>query len=119
MESQWRFSLRQLPEPHRLAHPHCLRLALVSRFLSQFWRACLLKGNGIQGDGTIIVDPYPFESIVETTVKMRKIPDINYGSHSLVYQALEAAEVEEVKWKFVPPAQENRSEILNAETVSL
>jgi hypothetical protein len=72
-----------------------------------------------QGDGTIVVDPYPVKDIVETTVKLRKIPDITYDSHSAVYKAFKDAEVEEVKWKFVPPVQENSSETLNTESVSL
>lgn len=70
-----------------------------------------------QGDGTVVVDPFPFESKVETTVKLRKIPDIKYVSHSEVYKALEEAEYEEVKWTFVPPSVKKGSESLNAESI--
>jgi hypothetical protein len=70
-----------------------------------------------QGDGTIVVDPFPFVSEVETTVKLRKIPDITYDSHSAVYKALEEAEVEEVKWLFVPSAQKKASGSLKDESV--
>lgn len=72
-----------------------------------------------QGDGTIVVDPFPFSSEVETTVKLRKIPDIKYVSHNAVYKALELAEVEEVAWKFIPLKQEKSSEHLNSGIVQL
>jgi hypothetical protein len=55
-----------------------------------------------QGDGTVVVDPFPFDSVVETTVLLRKIPDIRYGSHAEVYQAMEEATLERVIWKFIP-----------------
>ena len=58
-----------------------------------------------RGDGTVVVDPFPFTSEVETTVKLRKIPEIKYASHSAVYKALDDAEYEEVKWTFVPPGK--------------
>lgn len=70
-----------------------------------------------QGDGTIVVDPFPFKSEVETTVKLRKIPDITYGSHSAVYKALEEAEYEEVKWTLIPTKQKHSSETVNTDNV--
>jgi hypothetical protein len=55
-----------------------------------------------QGDGTVIVDPFPFDSVVETTVLLRKIPDIHYSSHEEVFQAMEETTMERVVWKFIP-----------------
>jgi hypothetical protein len=55
-----------------------------------------------QGDGTVVVDPFPFDSEVETTVLLRRIPDVAYGSHEEVYQVMEEAAIERVNWKFIP-----------------
>ncbi|MEH7123526.1 DUF3891 family protein, partial [Bacillus sp. JJ1773] len=55
-----------------------------------------------QGNGTVVIDPFPFDSVVETTVLIRKIPDIRYKSHSEVYKAMEEAEIERVTWKLIP-----------------
>ncbi|AJY76156.1 DUF3891 family protein [Paenibacillus beijingensis] len=62
---------------------------------------CMITIQG-QGDGTVVVDPFPFDDVVETTVLARKIPDIQYGNHKEVYDAMEAAPVEKVVWKFIP-----------------
>ncbi|MED3562915.1 DUF3891 family protein [Bacillus xiapuensis] len=59
-----------------------------------------------QGNGTVTVDPFPFNSEVETTVVLRKIPDIEYESHSAVTKVMEEAEYERITWKLVPPKQE-------------
>lgn len=67
-------------------------------------KGCMITVQG-QGDGTIVVEPFPFDSEVETTVLLRKIPDIRYESHNAVYKALEEAEVERIKWKFIPSKQ--------------
>ncbi|MEH7113309.1 DUF3891 family protein [Neobacillus niacini] len=71
-----------------------------------------------QGDGTIVVDPFPFASHVETTVKQRKIPNVKYATHSEVYKALEEAEYEEVKWTFVPPVEKKTVEQVEFESVN-
>lgn len=62
---------------------------------------CMITVQG-QGDGTVAVDPFPFDSVVETTVLLRKIPDIRYGTHQEVYQAMEEAKMEPVIWKLAP-----------------
>ncbi|QCJ44387.1 DUF3891 family protein [Bacillus sp. S3] len=71
-----------------------------------------------QGNGTVVVDPFPFDSEVETTVVLRKIPDISYESHSAVYKALEEAEFERITWKFVAPKQGDSLNPAAAESVS-
>lgn len=55
-----------------------------------------------QGDGSVAVDPFPFDSVVETTVLRRKIPDARYRSHKEVYEVMEMAETEQIVWKLVP-----------------
>jgi hypothetical protein len=67
-------------------------------------KGCMITVKG-QGNGKVVVEPYPFDSEFETTVLLRKIPDIRYESHHAVYKALEKAEVERVTWKFIPPQQ--------------
>jgi len=64
-------------------------------------QGCMITVQG-QGDGSVTVNPFPFDSEVETTVQVRKIPDIRYGSHEEVYQAVKEAKREEVVWKFIP-----------------
>lgn len=73
-----------------------------------------------QGDGTIVVDPYPFGAEeVETTVLIRKIPDKSYPSHADVFKELEEAEVEKVTWKFISPGERDRTTPAAAESVTL
>jgi hypothetical protein len=62
---------------------------------------CMITVQG-QGDGTVIVDPFPFDSVVETTVSMRKVPDIRYETHEEIFHAMEEATMEPVIWKFIP-----------------
>lgn len=64
-------------------------------------KGCMITVQG-QGNGTVVVDPFPFDRVVETTVHMRRIPDIEYGSHEEAYQAMEAAPMESVAWKLIP-----------------
>lgn len=81
-------------------------------------KGCMITVKG-QGNGSVVIDPFPFDSEVETTVVLRKIPDIRYESHNAVYKALEEAEVERVTWKFIPPQQgQNVKSIANESVIS-
>ncbi|MEH7012820.1 DUF3891 family protein [Neobacillus niacini] len=81
-------------------------------------KGCMITVKG-QGNGSVVIDPFPFDSEVETTVVLRKIPDIRYESHNAVYKALEEAEVERVTWKFIPPQQgQNVKTIANESVIS-
>jgi len=53
------------------------------------------------GNGTVVVEPFPFLDTVETEVICRKIPDIRYRSQEEARRALESAEPERIKWRFV------------------
>ncbi|XID91874.1 DUF3891 family protein [Paenibacillaceae bacterium WGS1546] len=55
-----------------------------------------------KGDGDVVVDPFPFSDIVETEVIVRTIPDVKYRSHAEAKEALDAAPLRKVKWRFVP-----------------
>ncbi|MEC1522798.1 DUF3891 family protein [Neobacillus niacini] len=79
-------------------------------------KGCMITVQG-QGNGTVVVDPFPFDSEVETTVVLRKIPDIRYESHNAVYKALEEAEVERITWKFIPSQQEQNVKTESNESV--
>ncbi|WP_045522120.1 DUF3891 family protein [Neobacillus niacini] len=81
-------------------------------------KGCMITVKG-QGNGSVVIDPFPFDSEVETTVVLRKIPDIRYESHNAVYKALEEAEVERVTWKFIPSQQgQNVKSIANESVIS-
>lgn len=60
-----------------------------------------LTARGI-GNGTVVVDPFPFNDVVETEVVLRRIPDKRYSSQEEVRKILNEAKREVVSWKFVP-----------------
>jgi hypothetical protein len=53
----------------------------------------------LPGDGSVIIDPFPFKDEFETAVKVRKIPDQKYGSHEDLKRKVDDAPFEVVKWK--------------------
>lgn len=67
---------------------------------------CMITVSG-QGDGTVIVHPFPFDAEFETTVLVRKIPDKRYESREEVLQVLEQTKMERVTWKFLRKEEGN------------
>jgi hypothetical protein len=94
--------LSQYVSMHKLDTKNELIMGPVRQTVNS--KGCMITVQG-QGDGTVVVEPFPFDSEVETTVLLRKIPDIRYESHNAVYKALQEAEVERLTWKFIPPKQ--------------
>ncbi|GHH99247.1 DUF3891 family protein [Neobacillus kokaensis] len=97
--------LSQYVSMHKPETTNKLVMGPVRETLESKGRMITVQG---QGNGTVVVEPFPFAGEVETTVVLRKIPDIEYDSHDDVYRAMEKAEYERITWKFVPPADENR-----------
>lgn len=91
--------LSQYVSMHTLETKNQLVMGPIRQALDS--KGCMITVQG-QGDGTVVVDPFPFASVVETTVLLRKIPDIRYGSHEEVVQAMKEATMEQVIWKLIP-----------------
>lgn len=108
--------LSQYVSMHKLDTTDKLILGPVRQTLES--KGTMISVQG-QGNGTVVVDPYPFDSEVETTVLLRKIPDIQYESHHAVYKAMEEAEFEKVTWKFIPQKQGVSAKTLVAESITL
>lgn len=53
----------------------------------------------LPGDGSVIVEPFPFKKEFETSVKVRKLPDKKYESHTDLSQEIANAPLEVIKWK--------------------
>jgi len=54
-----------------------------------------------RGDGTLLVEPFPFAEEFETFVPARKIEDRDYSSHEEIKEVVEKTEKIPVKWKVV------------------
>ncbi|MBT2669011.1 DUF3891 family protein [Bacillus sp. ISL-4] len=63
------------------------------------------NGEGIHisvqlpGDGSVVVEPFPFKEEFETSVRVRKIHDRKYESHADLLQEIENAPYEVMSWK--------------------
>ncbi|WP_445491345.1 DUF3891 family protein [Niallia sp. 03133] len=95
--------LSQYVSMHKLDTKEEITIGPVRKSINSEGEMITVQG---QGDGTIVLDPFPFKTPVETTVRFRKIPDARYESHADVYKVMEEAEMEFITWKFVPKNKE-------------
>jgi hypothetical protein len=57
-----------------------------------------VKANG---EGTLLIHPFPFSDEFETSVPGRKIEDRDYENHQEARQMVDGTEKEEIKWKII------------------
>src|SRR5699024_2754248 len=55
----------------------------------------------LPGDGSVIVDPFPFKEEIKTSVKVRRIPNKKYESHAELAKTIEKAPYETVEWNII------------------